>query len=81
MLVEKIAVKKFLDTYPRELFEESFKIVFNDKLKEEINTQTGIFGADMKVSLLNDGPVTIILESKNWGCNDAKKRTWSYRLQ
>lgn len=27
--------------------------------------QTGKFGADMKVSLLNDGPVTIILDSKN----------------
>lgn len=27
--------------------------------------QTGIFGADMKVSLLNDGPVTIIMDSKN----------------
>jgi D-aminoacyl-tRNA deacylase len=27
--------------------------------------QTGTFGADMKVSLLNDGPVTIILDSKN----------------
>jgi D-aminoacyl-tRNA deacylase len=26
--------------------------------------QTGIFGADMKVSLLNDGPVTIIIDSK-----------------
>lgn len=26
---------------------------------------TGIFGADMKVSLLNDGPVTIVLDSKN----------------
>ncbi len=26
---------------------------------------TGVFGADMKVSLLNDGPVTIILDSKN----------------
>ena len=26
---------------------------------------TGIFGADMKVSLLNDGPVTILLDSKN----------------
>ncbi|GMV78230.1 MAG: D-aminoacyl-tRNA deacylase [Chitinophagaceae bacterium] len=26
---------------------------------------TGIFGADMKVSLLNDGPVTIIIDSKN----------------
>ncbi|MDR6763066.1 D-tyrosyl-tRNA(Tyr) deacylase [Flavobacterium sp. 2755] len=27
--------------------------------------QTGIFGADMKVSLLNDGPVTILIDSKN----------------
>lgn len=35
---------------------------FNDKLKEEINTQTGIFGADMKVSLVNDGPITIVIE-------------------
>lgn len=29
-----------------------------------IRTQTGEFGADMKVTLTNDGPVTIILESK-----------------
>lgn len=27
--------------------------------------QTGIFGADMKVQLLNDGPVTIIIDTKN----------------
>lgn len=27
--------------------------------------QTGIFGADMKVQLINDGPVTIIIDSKN----------------
>lgn len=27
--------------------------------------QTGIFGADMKVELLNDGPVTIIIDTKN----------------
>ena len=29
------------------------------------NVQTGIFGADMKVNLLNDGPVTIVIDSKN----------------
>ena len=29
------------------------------------NIQTGEFGADMKVELLNDGPVTIIIDSKN----------------
>lgn len=28
------------------------------------DVKTGIFGADMKVDLLNDGPVTIILDSK-----------------
>ena len=27
--------------------------------------QSGIFGADMKVSLLNDGPVTILMDTKN----------------
>ncbi len=27
--------------------------------------ETGIFGSDMKVSLLNDGPVTIVIDSKN----------------
>jgi D-tyrosyl-tRNA(Tyr) deacylase len=31
----------------------------------EKKVQTGIFGADMKVSLLNDGPVTIIIDTKN----------------
>ena len=36
---------------------------FIKKCKEEgISVQKGIFGADMKLSLLNDGPVTIILE-------------------
>lgn len=38
------------------------------KYLEKITTKevkTGIFGADMKVSLVNDGPVTIILDSKN----------------
>lgn len=36
---------------------------FNNKLKKEnIKVETGIFGADMKVSLINDGPITIMLE-------------------
>ena len=37
---------------------------FNNKLNEHINTKTGIFGAEMEVSLINDGPVTIIIDSK-----------------
>ena len=32
--------------------------------KSNLNTESGIFGADMKVSLLNDGPVTIVMDSK-----------------
>ena len=31
----------------------------------ERKIQTGVFGGDMKVELLNDGPVTIIIDSKN----------------
>ena len=31
----------------------------------EKKVQTGIFGSDMKVNLLNDGPVTIVMDSKN----------------
>ena len=34
-------------------------------LRTGLSIQSGIFGADMKVSLVNDGPVTIILDSKN----------------
>ena len=36
------------------------------KCKEEIpDVQTGIFGADMKISLVNDGPFTILLDSED----------------
>lgn len=34
-----------------------------EKCKQEIEVQTGIFREDMKVKLLNDGPVTIIMDS------------------
>lgn len=42
---------------------ESFNLALGMALGKTI--QTGIFGADMKVSLLNDGPVTIVIDSKN----------------
>ena len=42
---------------------ESFVEHLSAETKKEV--QTGIFGADMKVSLLNDGPVTIFIDSKN----------------
>jgi D-aminoacyl-tRNA deacylase len=45
----------------KQIFDE-----FNDKLRQEnIKVETGIFGAMMEVSLVNDGPVTIIIDSKN----------------
>ena len=46
--------------------EEAIKLYdeFNKRLSEYIHVEKGIFGADMKVSLLNDGPVTILLESR-----------------
>ena len=37
---------------------------FNKKLREQVNVETGIFGADMTVNITNDGPVTIMLESR-----------------
>ena len=42
---------------------ESFIAQMETELGKKV--QTGKFGADMKVALLNDGPVTIIIDSKN----------------
>ena len=44
--------------------EEAIKLyrIFNEELKKYVSVSEGIFGADMKISLINDGPVTIILE-------------------
>jgi D-tyrosyl-tRNA(Tyr) deacylase len=44
------------------IYEKLIKQLQNDLGKE---IPTGIFGADMKVQLLNDGPVTILIDSKN----------------
>ena len=40
---------------------------FVQQLEKELGkkVQTGVFGADMKVALINDGPVTIVIDSKN----------------
>ena len=44
------------------LYENMIKSLEHDMRKE---IKTGIFGADMKVELLNDGPVTIYIDSRN----------------
>jgi len=41
------------------------KFVEELRIVSELDIQTGEFGADMKVALLNDGPVTIIMDTKN----------------
>ncbi len=51
--------------------EKLYKL-FNEKLQKYIKVETGEFGADMKVSICNDGPITIALESRD---NNEGKRT------
>lgn len=46
---------------------EMFRLEYN---AEKI--QTGSFGADMDVRLSNDGPVTIMMDSKDWNIDDVK---------
>lgn len=41
------------------------KMIYQLETELSKKIQTGIFGADMKVELINDGPVTIVIDSKN----------------
>ncbi len=52
-------IKALNGEYSTKLYDE-----FNNKLNNFVETKTGIFGSDMKVSLVNDGPVTIVIDSK-----------------
>ena len=47
--------------------EEAIKLyeLFNSELRKNVEVEEGIFGADMKVELINDGPVTILLEKES----------------
>ncbi len=46
--------------------EEANKLyeIFVSEIKKEINVYTGKFGANMEVNIVNDGPVTILIDSK-----------------
>ena len=55
-------IKAASGEYANELYQKTI-IEFNKQLNKKV--QTGIFGEMMEVSLVNDGPVTIILDSKN----------------
>ena len=48
-----------------QMAEEMYEYIITQCKKEVSNVQVGIFGADMKVQLLNDGPFTIILDSED----------------
>ena len=47
-----------------ELANELYEYVISEVRKKGFQTEHGAFGADMKVSLLNDGPFTIVLDSE-----------------
>ena len=44
--------------------EAGYEYIIEQCKKEIPNVQTGIFGADMQISLINDGPFTIVLDSE-----------------
>jgi len=52
----------FIGAAKPDLANELYEYFMEQCRKEGFKTEHGIFGADMKVELLNDGPVTIILE-------------------
>ena len=47
-----------------ELAEELYEYIISECRKQVPSVQTGSFGANMKISLLNDGPFTIVLDSE-----------------
>ena len=52
----------FVDAARPDYANELYEYIIENLKNENIVVQTGEFGADMKVSLVNDGPVTILLE-------------------
>ena len=54
----------FGDAAPPEQANELYEAFVKRAKEESIHVQTGVFQADMQVSLVNDGPVTILLDSK-----------------
>lgn len=52
----------FTDAGEPKLAEDLYDYIITQARKQVSKVQTGIFGADMKVSLVNDGPFTVILE-------------------
>jgi len=55
----------FIDAAPPETSEPLYESFIERIRQQELLTQTGKFGANMLVEIHNDGPVTILVESKN----------------
>lgn len=53
----------FINAAPPEEAEKIYEYFINECKKNKLKVETGKFGADMKVEIMNDGPVTIILEN------------------
>lgn len=52
----------FIEAAKPEHAKPLYEYFINECRKENLNVQTGEFGADMQIELINDGPVTILLE-------------------
>jgi D-tyrosyl-tRNA(Tyr) deacylase len=55
----------FINAAPPEMADNMYQQYCKKLRKENISVQTGCFGAMMEVSLINDGPVTIVLDSRD----------------
>lgn len=55
----------FFDAAPPALAEKLYNQTVTKFREHGMSIQTGLFGAEMQVSLVNDGPITIWLDSKN----------------
>lgn len=62
---EKGRRPSFVDAAPPDVGNSLYEYFVNQVKRQDVPVATGIFQADMQVSLTNDGPVTFILESPN----------------
>jgi len=56
----------FFDAAPPAKGEEFYKLIISELKKHIPKVETGIFGAHMKIDFINNGPVTIILDEKDF---------------
>ncbi len=54
----------YTDSAAPDVANELYEYFISQMKSREIHTESGVFGADMKVSILNDGPITIVMDSE-----------------